>query len=329
MWTFIDRPGRRLLVMVGCLTLCTCSPGPSTATAPATAATTSERHSFPLSALPAEEARGAIAFHSDRDGRNRLFLVETATQVVRALTDGTDHHDQEPAWSADCRQIAYVTTRFDHRTFDIAVAGIDAVGAPRRLSSATAADHHPSWDVRRPGVVFSSNQDGTTAVFRIGLDGRGWERLTPLPDRGEMPAVSPDGSQLAYVGGSRLGLQVRVRHLTTGVEETASPPHRDAADPAWSSDGRRLAYAMVGPDEDSLVVRLTQPAPPLEFRVEGMAQLREPTWSPDGGWIAVAALRATKPDDWDILVVDLVNRRAHSVTTGPSLDRSPAWRPCP
>jgi hypothetical protein len=98
-----------------------------------------------LDAFVPAVASGRLVFHSDREGRNHLFVIDASTAVVRRLSQGADHHDRNAACSSDCRQIAYETTAFDYRTFDVAVIDVDARGTPSRLTTHAAPELEPAW----------------------------------------------------------------------------------------------------------------------------------------------------------------------------------------
>ena len=266
---------------------------------------------------------GSIVFHSDRDGRRRVYTLHLASGALRPLTAGGDHHDIEPAWSRDGRSLAFSTTAFDNRTYDLAVVA-DAGEAPRRVTAHLAEDGRPAWAADGRSLFFNSRREGTQAVFRTWLESGRVERVSPPGERALMPAAAPDGQRLAYVAASTAGLHAVVRDLDTGVTEWTSPA--EATDPRWSPDGARLAYVRAWPGGSALDV-MTRATGALEsMTVDGVAVLREPAWSPDGRWLAAAAAASPGADaDWDLVVLDPVERTAARITAGVGNDRSPTW----
>ena len=209
---------------------------------------------------------------------------------LRALTAGGDHHDIEPAWSRDGRSLAFSTTGFDNRSYDLAVVA-EAGDAPRRVTDDLAEDGRPAWSADGRSLFFNSRREGTQAVFRTWLESGRVDRVSPRGERALMPSAAPDGKRLAYVAASTAGLHAVVRDLDTGATEWTSPA--EAADPRWSPDGARLAYVRVWPGGSALEV-MTRATGALEsMTVDGVAALREPAWSPDGRWLAAAAAAST------------------------------------
>lgn len=321
-WRDLRLCGALSLALAGCSTT---SPGgsPPQASAPAPS-----RVVLTLQPAPADAVSGALTFHSDREGRHRLFTIDLPGGEIRRLTTGRDFHDEDAAWSPDRRLIAFATTRFDARTWDIAVMGAGGTGI-RRVTTHLGFDRHPAWMPDGQSVLFSSEQDGTQAVFRAWLDSGLVTRVSPPPDRALRPSVSPDGGRVAYTTGTRDGLGVVVQDLISGQRQVVTRPGIDAAGVRWSPDGRRLAYACLSPAGSSVEIVTLATSHLLAIAVDGFSGVRDPAWSPDGQWLAVAVSRTEGArEDWDLALLPAEPvAAAYWLTSGPSNDRGPAWVP--
>lgn len=111
--------------------------------------------------------------------------------------------------------------------------------SPTRLTDNNQADHfYPSWSPDGEAILFSSNLDGGYEIFEQPLEGPA-RRLTQQ-GRAYAPAVSPDGSRLAYTvrQGEDAALWVANRdgseaHWLIG----------QAWDATWSPDGAWILHA--------------------------------------------------------------------------------------
>jgi Tol biopolymer transport system component len=271
---------------------------------------------------------GHLTFHSDRDGRHKLFTVDLATSLVTQVTQGRDHHDEDATSSPDGTRIAFTTTRFDARTWDIAVASAAAVDV-RQVTSHLAFDRHAAWMPDGQSLLFSSEQEGTQAVFRTWLDSGHTARVSPPPQRALMPAPSPDGARVAYVMGTADGFRLAVQDLATNAVRMVTPPEENAVEPRWSPDGKRLAYVRMLPSRSFIAILVLDSGTMSTLAVEGLDALREPAWSRDGKWLVAAGSPGSGGgEDWDLILLQPdPPGAAFRVTAGRNNDRAPEWMP--
>jgi TolB protein len=93
--------------------------------------------------------------------------------------------------------------------------------------------------------------------------------------------------------------------------------------PAWSPDGRKLAY--VSFEGKSLTVYVQHIATGhREAVATGPGINSAPAWSPDGGRLALTLSKDGNPE---IYVLTLAGRRLQRITDDPAIDTEPAWSP--
>lgn len=97
-------------------------------------------------------------------------------------------------------------------------------------------------------------------------------------------ALSPDGERVALEARGEVLTIPRAGGAAANITRTSSSAERD---PAWSPDGRSIAYFSDADGEYALYVRdTTGQMPPTKLGVERPGLFYQPIWSPDGRSIA-------------------------------------------
>jgi gamma-glutamyltranspeptidase len=171
-----------------------------------------------------------------------------------------------------------------------------------RLTSGPAWDRQPTWSPDGQTIVFVSDRQGGSNLFRVTLRGGGVERLTNdvLPDA--EPTVMRDGS-VVFVRGRGSAARLWVRSAG-GAEQRLTRAEMPERWPVASPDGRRVAYVQIADGSRRLRVRPLSAgdsartgrgggragrgaaAPDPDSIVVADRTPERPTWSPDGRRLA-------------------------------------------
>jgi Tol biopolymer transport system component len=189
----------------------------------------------------------------------------------------------------------------------VVAAALVVAGAPMLGCGGAASRMEDTAAPGSPNIAFTF---GIGNIYAMRANGSGRVRLTrgpvdPLAGTGDSaPAWSPDGTALAFVRMRRLGFEdfrSQVYLLRPGAGQprplTARVDGVSVYDPAWSPDGRRVAFVRSTETESAIVVAEVDGGGERVLRseaydIEGPRnRLWDPAWSPDGGRIAFTLRR--------------------------------------
>ena len=138
-------------------------------------------------------------------------------------------------------------------------------------------------------IVFTRGREGRARLWV--RDSAGVERrltTTDLPER--WGALSPSGTEVAYVQLADAGNRLRVRGLAARAPDSVVVGDRAAEHPVWSPDGQRIAFASTSPSPGVYVTTRDGAYVNLAAAVRGAI-----SWSPDGATLAVAEAEGVAP----------------------------------
>ena len=228
-----------------------------------------------------------------------IWLADLSGHTFRRLTDDPGV-DTEPLWVGDA--IYFVSERDGH-------ANLYKLDADK--SAVTAVTHYSDYDVRYPGT------DGHRIVFEHG-DGLGLYDPASGETRDLALVLHSDrihtrvrrvSALKNFVGvsfgptGKRLLVSSRGQLLSAPVENgdvrTILVPEGRAQYPAWSPDGRQVAFVSDASGEEQVwIAPATGPGRPRQLTKNHQGPLGPLVWSPDG------KLLATSDREMRILLVD-------------------------
>ena len=255
-----------------------------------------------------------IAFTSDRDGNEEIYVVDLETRRETNLSND-EAADTRPAWSPDGSKIAFLSRRF--RGVDIYVMNADGTGQTN-LTRFAATYTDPIWSPDGARIAFTSRRDvradvlgtapgspGATPlpgprapeIYIMDADGSNQTRLTFNRAFDGNVSWSPDGSRLAFGSGRDGDQDIYVMNVDGGGLTRLTDSDRADIMPAWSPDGSRIAFA-----SDRPVTAFGEAFPGLAYDIyvmnaDGTDRIdltqspqvdfaAQPRWSPGGRFLA-------------------------------------------
>jgi Tol biopolymer transport system component/DNA-binding winged helix-turn-helix (wHTH) protein len=171
--------------------------------------------------------------------------------------------------------------------------------APERLPAAVMSDRSPDLHAASGRTVFVSRRSGPPELWLAGgTDGPPPQALTRLGAEVALPAWSPEGDRVAFVGACGPGRRVGLCWVQVASGQ-AHPVAADAAGygaPAWHPDGRELWVASnrggrwqlwrfaLDAGGDATPVPTEQPPQDLQWSADGLAMAYRPLHSQQLRW---------------------------------------------
>ncbi|HTX79759.1 MAG TPA: DPP IV N-terminal domain-containing protein [Longilinea sp.] len=183
--------------------------------------------------------------------------------------------------------------------------------------------------LQQQGFFVLSMSDGPYYhLFAYNPQYLGFTRLTNNAWDDRDPAISPDGTKIAFSSHKSGYWDIYILDIATGeTTQITKTPDYDG-EPTWSSDGQWLAYVSDVDNNMDIYIQfladLSQKAiqltddPTLDY---------SPSWSPNGRKIAFVSTRSGDPEIW-IADLDKVTDRFTNISNMPgSIEQHPAWSP--
>ncbi|MFN8505771.1 protein kinase domain-containing protein [Kouleothrix sp.] len=275
-------------------------------------------------APPAQEwllpgASGTIAFGQGGQDGFDIWAATLDGKPPRRLTD--DRQSYSPAWSPDGQRLSIT------RNTEIYIG---SAGNPHalRLALPNREARYPAW-----------SPDGRRLAMATREKGQPW-RLTIVDlESGQVsfPAAPENIAALAWAPGQRLAFaappsadqpqDIFMLDADGTAANLTSSPDREEDFPAWSPDGRTLAFTSSPPGSDGLSQRqITVMRADGSRRSEltaGAGPHTNAVWSPDGEWIAYVA-REDSPD-WQVWAMRADGSDQRRLTSGPARKFYLSW----
>ncbi len=276
---------------------------------------------------------GMIAFTSDRDGDNEIYLLAFpgvfGDSLVEVQLTHNEADDVVSEWSPDGTKLAFSSTRDGN--YDIYILEVEAAPQnegdrqPQRLTDHEGDDMLPTWSPDGTQIAFSSDRDGDWDIYLMDLPngtdsgGANIRQLTENTITDSKPSWSPDGSKIAFDSGVGYNRDVYVMDIN-GADQTLVV-EAEGGWPDWSPDGTQIAYFGRGSGNPEIYVVNTDGSHQARMTFNNIDDW-EPSWSPDGEWLLYNAGPMN-----DIFVMRVDKSETYQLTSSNSLDWLPVWRP--
>jgi Tol biopolymer transport system component len=206
------------------------------------------------SAPASAPSREIIVSYADETNKLQLYRMNEDGSARRRITDGT-HDCLMPAWSPDGKQIVYLQESENGASIWLC----DPDGKDPRMLVASGSNMEPSWLPDSKHIVWFALTPGKAVSSQLNIMNVETLETRPLFSDPKqvtfsnlMPAVSPDGTRVAFVSNRSGSYRIWLSNLDGSDARLVSPLSADLDErlqlpieqkvPSWSQDGRWIAH---------------------------------------------------------------------------------------
>jgi TolB protein len=223
-----------------------------------------------------------------------IYVVSVDGSGLLQLTTGAGF-DENPAFSPNGKRVV-----FDRHTgtgkAHIFSVNVDGSGL-RQLTNGSFNDSEPVYMPSGKRIVFVSDRDhdvktDRSDIFAMAPSGANQRVLIDGPRNEDEPDTSPNGKRIAFVSNRAAGINIFVAGANGGHVRQLTHNKRDCfsgncnLSPAWSPDGKHIAFLAVGRFSSDLEVMRADGSGEKEFsdgstEEEGFGStVGPPSWGP-------------------------------------------------
>lgn len=255
----------------------------------------------PMGTAFAPDGVGVLVSRTDGLRRSEVVRVDLADGGIGVVTSVNGVAQPGLAVSPEHRAALWALRHpFEQRTV-LALSPFDG-GPTRLLLPSTGFASHPS--VARDGRSLAMHElDGFSELVEMAADPLAGApastyRVLPSSRDASQPRVSPDGLRLAYCSA---GGDIWVMERDTGATSPLLATGNSSFNPAWSPDGRLIAYSCLVGEQSDIWIADADGADPRPLTSDPAADF-QPVWHPAGDSIVLVSNRDGSEDLYSLTI---------------------------
>jgi hypothetical protein len=289
---------------------------------------------LPRSAEPLPADR--LVWPSERSDNRDIYSIRVSDGSSQVRLTTSPAVDTLPVISRDRRTVIYLHTEGEITTLH--VVGADGRDDRQLFRTGAAAglriggDSRPAWSPDGQSIaVAATDEESRSGIFVVSVDGSSVRRLPTKGDHVGDPAWWGDGTSstiLYWEGKQKDGgslWAVDGANPDGAPVRLSSSPDGSDADPAWSIDGKKIAFRRAASTKDWNIWVMDANGTGAVQLTRAPRRDHDPTWSPDGGQLA---FHSDRTGDRELYVMNAADgSHLGRIVRNVGWDSGPSWTP--
>jgi TolB protein len=230
---------------------------------------------------PAWSPNGQQLAYVSFESRKPVVYVHDVASGKRRVVANFKGSNSAPGWSPDGQHLVVTLSQEGGSQIYIVAAGINAAAEPRRLMKSSSIDTEATFAPDGKSLFFVSDRSGNPHIYRLDIQSGAAQRVSFSGNYNISPAISPNGTKLAYISRTGGAFKLMLQDLATGSVTALTDSSADES-PSFSANGKQIIYATqiasAGRWQEALMTTT------LDGRVKSKltasaGDIREPDWS--------------------------------------------------
>ena len=242
--------------------------------------------------------RNKIAFQSDRDGDEEIYVMNSDGSEQKRITSVTGR-DTHPNWSPDGKTIMFQSNRSSNDPHIVELYTMNEDGsAQKQITHLNKFSGVPVLSHDASKIIFQSkdynadkhNEESFWHIYIMNSDGTGIRKLTNGKSNFQVPVWSPDDSKILYWCDSTGNNEIYVIDFASGKSKQLTFNSADDIVACWSPDGSKISFYSNRSGKYDLLI-MDSDGSNQRILAEDISPFAVPFWSPDGKYILTTALQ--------------------------------------
>lgn len=264
-------------------------------------------------------AHTKIAFVNNSTRRKELYVVDYDGYNLKRLT-AYNSICLLPKWSPSGDEIIFTTYRYGNP--DLYAVSADGTN-PRVVSNIQGVNTAGSYSPDGQKIALTISRGEQPNLYLIDREGKILKRLSKGNTIETSPSFAPNGKEIVFISDRAGWPQIYLMNVEGGnVRRIATAGFCDS--PAWSPRGDKIVFTMrLGREHYDLYI-YDLPSASLMRLTKDEKNNENPTWAPDGRFIAFSSTRSGKRELYTMAIDGSGLRRLGNI---PGESFTPSWAP--